>query len=300
MNPLEIRNATIARSNQTLIADLNLRVEPGEVLTLMGVSGSGKSTLLNWIIGALDPAFEARGELWIGGERRDGLPIEARRIGILFQDDLLFPHLSVGKNLAFALPAKLEGRGARRRLIEDTLADVGLAGFFERDPATLSGGQRARVSVLRALLAEPDVLLLDEPFAKLDAVLREQFRSFVFERIARLAIPALLVTHDPDDVPAGGRDIEKGAAIGRPDLARQRAIDAVGQAIHQDRKNRPGELLQHDQRHGGEARDKAEPRHLIGANAARGQPRRQRAQKTARQFEHAPIKHRAPRRSSVR
>ncbi len=208
MNPLEIRNATIARSNQTLIADLNLRVEPGEVLTLMGVSGSGKSTLLNWIIGALDPAFEARGELWIGGERRDGLPIEARRIGILFQDDLLFPHLSVGKNLAFALPAKLEGRGARRRLIEDTLADVGLAGFFERDPATLSGGQRARVSVLRALLAEPDVLLLDEPFAKLDAVLREQFRSFVFERIARLAIPALLVTHDPDDVAAGGRVIE--------------------------------------------------------------------------------------------
>ena len=88
------------------------------------------------------------------------------------------------------------------------LADVGLAGFFERDPATLSGGQRARVSVLRALLAEPDVLLLDEPFAKLDAVLREQFRSFVFERIARLAIPALLVTHDPDDVPAGGRVIE--------------------------------------------------------------------------------------------
>ena len=87
-------------------------------------------------------------------------------------------------------------------------ADVGLAGFFERDPATLSGGQRARVSVLRALLAEPDALLLDEPFAKLDAVLRDQFRSFVFERIARLAIPALLVTHDPDDVPAGGRVIE--------------------------------------------------------------------------------------------
>lgn len=174
----------------------------------MGVSGSGKSTLLNWIIGALDPAFEARGELWIGGERRDGLPVESRRIGILFQDDLLFPHLSVGRNLAFALPAKVQGKGARRRLIEDTLADVGLAGFFERDPATLSGGQRARVSVLRALLAEPDALLLDEPFAKLDAVLRDQFRSFVFERIARLAIPALLVTHDPDDVPAGGRVIE--------------------------------------------------------------------------------------------
>lgn len=214
MSPLEIRKATIARAGQTLIADLNLRVAPGEVLTLMGVSGSGKSTLLNWVIGGLDLAFEARGELWIGGERRDGLPIEARRIGILFQDDLLFPHLSVGQNLAFALPAAVTGKGVRRALIEATLADVGLAGFFERDPATLSGGQRARVSVLRALLAEPDALLLDEPFSKLDAVLREQFRSFVFDRIARLRIPALLVTHDPDDVPAGGTVIEISAFNG--------------------------------------------------------------------------------------
>ncbi|MFT3850778.1 MAG: ATP-binding cassette domain-containing protein [Propionivibrio sp.] len=208
MSPLEIRHATIAHGGQALIAGLDLRIAPGEVLTLMGVSGSGKSTLLNWIIGALDPAFAASGELWVGGTRRDRLPIEARRIGILFQDDLLFPHLSVGQNLAFALPATLAGKSTRRALIEATLADVGLAGFFARDPATLSGGQRARVSVLRALLAEPDALLLDEPFSKLDAVLRGQFRSFVFERIARLNIPALLVTHDPDDVPAGGAVVE--------------------------------------------------------------------------------------------
>lgn len=214
MNPLEIRNATITRAGETLVADLSLRVAPGEVLTLMGVSGSGKSTLLNWVIGGLDPAFEARGELWIGGERRDLLPIEARRVGILFQDDLLFPHLSVGQNLAFALPASVADKAARRALIEATLADVGLAGFFERDPATLSGGQKARVSVLRALLAEPDALLLDEPFSKLDAVLRGQFRSFVFERVARLRIPALLVTHDADDVPAGGTVIEISAFNG--------------------------------------------------------------------------------------
>lgn len=208
MNPLEIRQAEIRRAGQVLLAGLSLVVAPGEVCVLMGASGSGKSTLLNWIIGALDPAFTARGELWIGSERRDGWPIEARRIGILFQDDLLFPHLSVGQNLAFALPASAAGKRARRALIEQTLADVGLAGFHDRDPATLSGGQKARVSVLRALLAEPDALLLDEPFSKLDAVLRAQFRAFVFERIARLRIPALLVTHDPDDVPPGGAVIE--------------------------------------------------------------------------------------------
>ena len=204
MNTLEIRKLNLSRDSQVLIGGLDLSVAPGEVFTLMGASGSGKSTLLNWIIGALDPVFEVRGELWLNGVRRDRLPIEARRIGILFQDDLLFPHLSVGQNLAFALPASVSGKAARHALVERALADVGLAGFFERDPATLSGGQKARVSVLRALLAEPEALLLDEPFSKLDAVLRGQFRAFVFVRIGQLGIPTLLVTHDPADIPPGG------------------------------------------------------------------------------------------------
>ncbi|MGS0755962.1 ATP-binding cassette domain-containing protein, partial [Roseateles sp. GG27B] len=133
--------------------------------------------------------------------------IEARRMGILFQDDLLFPHLSVGQNLAFALPAKIKGGQARRQRVAQTLSDIGLAGFHDRDPATLSGGQRARVSLMRTLLAEPLALLLDEPFAKLDAVLRSQFRAFVFEQIALHRMPTLMVTHDPSDVPQGGRVI---------------------------------------------------------------------------------------------
>ena len=208
MNTLEIRNLCVRKAGQVLIANLDLSVAAGEVFTLMGASGSGKSTLLNWIIGALDPVFTVTGELWLKGERRDPLPIEARRIGILFQDDLLFPHLSVGQNLAFALPAHIRGRSERRRLIDATLADVGLSGFHDRDPATLSGGQKARISALRALLAEPDALLLDEPFAKLDAVLRGQFRAFVFDRISQLGIPTLLVTHDPADIPPAGAVIE--------------------------------------------------------------------------------------------
>ena len=208
MKRLEITNLNVSKAGQALIAELNLSVAPGEVFTLMGASGSGKSTLLNWIVGALDPVFSVQGELWLNGVRRDTLPIEARRIGILFQDDLLFPHLSVGQNLAFALPARIQGRAERRRVIESVLADVGLSGFHDRDPGTLSGGQKARISVLRALLAEPEALLLDEPFSKLDAVLRGQFRAFVYDRISQLGIPTLLVTHDPADIPPDGIVVE--------------------------------------------------------------------------------------------
>jgi len=201
---LEISNLTLRCGNQTLLQRLSLRIEPGEIVTLTGPSGSGKSTLLNWLLGDLDAAFQASGTLQLNHRTLDGLAIEARAVGILFQDDLLFAHLSVGQNLAFALPATVKG-AARRQRIEQSLAEMGLAGFHDRDPATLSGGQRARVSLMRALLAEPQALLLDEPFSRLDAVLRVQFRSFVFEQIERLRIPTLLVTHDLADVPPGGR-----------------------------------------------------------------------------------------------
>ena len=205
---LNIQNLTITHTQKPLLSGLSLTVSAGEVVTLTGVSGAGKSTLLNWMIGDLDPHFSATGELWLGGVRRDTLPIEARHIGILFQDDLLFGHLSVGQNLAFALPAKLKGGPVRRQQVEQTLCNMGLAGFHDRDPATLSGGQRARVSLMRTLLAQPQALLLDEPFSRLDAALRTQFRTFVFEQIAHQNIPTLLVTHDPADVPPGGRVID--------------------------------------------------------------------------------------------
>lgn len=213
---LEIKDLNLSLGAKVILADFNLQVPAGAIVTVMGVSGSGKSTLLNWLIGDLPSAFIARGELWLNGIRRDQCPIEKRHISILFQDDLLFPHLSIGQNLAYALPARFSGRSARREQIEQTLAEVGLAGFHDRDPATLSGGQKARVSLLRALLAEPEALLLDEPFSKLDAVLRQQFRAFVYERINRLQVPTLLVTHDPADIPPGGQVIEIGNG-GTPD-----------------------------------------------------------------------------------
>jgi putative thiamine transport system ATP-binding protein len=207
---LSIKNLRLTRSGVPLLDQMHLQINPGEIVTLFGVSGSGKSSLLNWMVGDLDPAFSASGELWLGARRLDTLPPEQRQVGILFQDDLLFPHLSVGQNLAFALPPHIKGPKARRQVIESTLADMGLTGFHDRDPASLSGGQRARVSLMRALIAEPQTLLLDEPFSRLDAVLRTQFRADVFEQTTRLAIPTLLVTHDPADVPPGGRVVDIG------------------------------------------------------------------------------------------
>ena len=200
---LSLDGLSISHGGRRLLA-LDLRIGPGEVLTVMGPSGSGKSTLLAAIIGTLPAAFEMTGRIRLDGHDITAMPTEARRVGILFQDELLFPHLSVGGNLAFGLPSGVKGRDRRRALIEGALLDIGLAGFADRDPATLSGGQRARVALMRMLLSEPCALLLDEAFSKLDTALREQTRQLVFEISRRRALPVLQVTHDRSDAEAAG------------------------------------------------------------------------------------------------
>ena len=202
--PLVLDAVTIALGGATLIADLTLAVAPGSVTTVMGPSGSGKSTLLAFVCGTLEPAFRAAGRIRIGDDELTALPAHRRRVGILFQDDMLFPHLSVAGNLGFGLDAAVRGRDERRALIDAALAEAELEGFGERDPATLSGGQRQRVALMRALLSGPRALLLDEPFAKLDAELRARFRGFVFEHAKARGLPILLVTHDPADAEAAG------------------------------------------------------------------------------------------------
>lgn len=201
---LRIEGVALAVAGQPVIGPLTLEAAPGAVVTLMGPSGCGKSSLLAFVSGSLDPAFTVRGRVLLDGLDLGGLPPERRRVGTLFQDDLLFPHLSVGGNLAFGLPASVHGRRARAERVEAALADAGLAGFAERDPATLSGGQRARVALMRTLLAEPKALLLDEPFGKLDSALRDQMRGFVFARARAAGVPTLLVTHDAGDADAAG------------------------------------------------------------------------------------------------
>ncbi len=186
---------------------VSLEVWPGELVAVMGPSGSGKSTLFAWMVGALSDDFQARGELWLDARRCDSLPVEARGLGILFQDALLFEQFSVGQNLLLALPERIVGR-ARREAVEQALDSAGLSGHYASDPATLSGGERARVSLLRALLAEPQALLLDEPFSRLDKTLRKTFRTWVFDAARARNIPVVLVTHDEDDIPPGGELIE--------------------------------------------------------------------------------------------
>jgi len=202
---LQLEGVTISVHGRVLIANLSARIEPGQVLAVMGPSGTGKSSLLAWIAGTLELPFEARGTLRLDGANVTHLPVQQRRIGLLFQDDLLFPHMTVRDNLLFALPAG--DRRTRVRAAERALDEAGLGGFGARLPASLSGGQRSRVSLLRALLAAPAALLLDEPFSKLDTTLREQMREFTFATLAARRVPALLVTHDDADVPAGAQRI---------------------------------------------------------------------------------------------
>lgn len=203
---LTLEAVTISIGDRLLIPRLDLVVSPGEIVTLMGSSGSGKSALLSYIGGTLDSAFNAAGRVLAGTVDITRMPPNLRRVGVLFQDDLLFPHLSVGGNLAFGLPAEIRGGRTRRLRVEAALEDAGLGGFRDRDPSTLSGGQRARVALMRTLMSEPCVLLLDEPFSKLDAALREDFRRFVFSHAVARRLPVLMVTHDEADARAtGGR-----------------------------------------------------------------------------------------------
>lgn len=203
---LMLDNVSISIGASHLLT-VSCAVAPGEIVTIVGESGSGKSTLLAYIGGFLDPIFSASGTVFLAGMEITGRQARDRRIGLLFQDDLLFPHLSVGQNLLFAIPRNVRGRAARMQMAEAALDDVGLAGFAQRDPATLSGGQRSRVALVRMLLSKPRALLLDEPFSKLDPDRRGKIRELVFEKARSEKLPVLLVTHDESDAKAAGGQI---------------------------------------------------------------------------------------------
>ncbi len=197
---LLVENICISMAGRRLV-DLSAHVGPGSVLTVMGPSGSGKSSLLAFMAGFLDPAFIARGSVLLNGTSIISLPPHERRLGLMFQEDFLFPHLSVAGNLAFGLRKDVQNR---KGVIATALAEVDLADFGERDPETLSGGQRARVALMRTLLSQPKALLLDEPFSKLDRSLRSQIRAFVFGMARARALPVFLVTHDEEDAEEAG------------------------------------------------------------------------------------------------
>lgn len=198
---LDLQGLTITAGDRLLVR-LTLTIPGGQVATIMGPSGSGKSTALAAITGTLSPDFSRTGRILLNGKDITDRPTRLRGVGIMFQEPVLFPHLSVGGNLAFALPSRIRTRAARQARIDEALASADLAGYADRDPATLSGGQKARIALLRTLLAEPQALLLDEPFSRLDTALRAQIRTFTFDRARQAGIPTLLVTHDAEDARA--------------------------------------------------------------------------------------------------
>lgn len=202
-----LKNLTIRKKDgNVLFKSFSLTIEKGEIVTLMGPSGCGKSTLLDAIAGHLSQEFSYSGNIQLNGIQLDGLPAHKRKVGILFQDDLLFPHLNIWENLAFALPDSIKG-SARKDQALNALKHISLTKLAESFPDQISGGQRARIAVTRMLLAQPKAALLDEPYSKLDKDLRTQFRNLVVEQLKHANIPVLLVTHDEEDIPENSRCI---------------------------------------------------------------------------------------------
>ena len=197
-NGLSLRGISHAYDTTPILSAVDLTVGAGEVVCLLGPSGSGKSTLLR-IVAGLEPLQS--GEIWLNGARLAGPgdepPPEARSMGLVFQDHVLFPHLTVAQNIAFGLRDATAER--RREIVAERLGAVGLSGLEERYPHTLSGGQQQRVAVARALAPEPDVLLLDEPFASVDATLRRRLREDARRALKSAGAPAIVVTHDPEE-----------------------------------------------------------------------------------------------------
>jgi putative spermidine/putrescine transport system ATP-binding protein len=178
------------------VASLDLDVKRGEFFTLLGPSGSGKTTTLRMIAGFEEPD---EGHVELGGKDVTGLPPYDREVNTVFQDYALFPHMTVGENVAYGLRVKGVGKEDRRRRASQALATVRLAGYESRKPNQLSGGQQQRVALARAIVNEPKVLLLDEPLGALDLKLREQMQVELKTIQNQVGITFIYVTHDQEE-----------------------------------------------------------------------------------------------------
>ena len=180
------------------IENLNMKVNNGKILTIFGLSGIGKSSLINVIAGVSENNLLFTGEIMLNNKKITNILPEKRKIGLLLQDGVLFPHLNVEQNLIFGIKKNLTNK-EKYLLINEHLINANMEGFENRYPNTLSGGQKARIACLRAILSEPDALLLDEPFLSIDPKQMDSFRLFVVNQIREKKIPCILVTHDESD-----------------------------------------------------------------------------------------------------
>lgn len=208
-----------------VLSEVSLDVADGETVSLLGPSGSGKSTLLR-IVAGLETADS--GSVSIEGDDVSARPAHRRGVGFVFQDQALFPHLDVAGNVGYGLRMNGVERSARASRVTETLSAVGLPGYETRDPATLSGGEAQRVALARALAPSPRVVLLDEPLAALDQLLRERLLLELRSVFDQLGVTVIAVTHDPTEAAALGQRVavlldgriaqvdDPGAVLARP------------------------------------------------------------------------------------
>ena len=176
--------------------DVSFSVEKGKLIGLLGPSGSGKTTILR-ILAGLENADS--GEIYIDGKQVNNIPASKREIGFVFQNYALFRYKTVYDNIAFGLKIQKKSRAEIKERVYELIELVGLRGFEKRYPAQLSGGQRQRVAFARALATQPHLLLLDEPFAAIDAKVRQELRSWLKDMIERLGVTSIFVTHDQSE-----------------------------------------------------------------------------------------------------
>ena len=193
---IDIRNVVKTYKTMTAVDDVSLTIEPGEFLTLLGSSGSGKSTLLNIIAGFISADS---GSIEVGGRDLTKVPPYRRDLGMVFQHYALFPHMSVWDNVAFPLKRRGVAKAQVAERVQRALDVVELGHLGKRRPAQLSGGQQQRVAVARALAAEPNVLLMDEPFGAVDPIVRRGLQDQLLQLQAELGKTIVLVTHDIDE-----------------------------------------------------------------------------------------------------
>jgi putative spermidine/putrescine transport system ATP-binding protein len=193
---IELKAVSKTYGDVVAVKDVTLAVRDGEFTTILGPSGSGKTTLLNLIAGLVQPTS---GQFLVGGQDITNLPPSARKVGLVFQNYALFPHLSVYENIAFPLRVRHFAKHEIDKRVEEALALVRLDNLGARKPAQLSGGQQQRVAIARALVFQPDILLLDEPLAALDRKLREEVRREIRHIQRTVGITTVLVTHDQEE-----------------------------------------------------------------------------------------------------
>lgn len=193
MISLSLKNLTKKFGVVTAVDSVNLDVPPGKLVALLGPSGCGKTTTLNMIAGLLEPS---EGDVLFDGESVTHIPAEKRMIGMVFQRYVLFPHMNVFENIAFGLRMQKRPKSEIQERVSDVIELVQLEGFEKRHPSQLSGGQMQRVAIARALVIRPNLLLMDEPLANLDAKLRLEMREFIRNLQRQLGVTTLFVTHD--------------------------------------------------------------------------------------------------------